>query len=300
MPPRVRDGRRLLNSIHLGFAFMAANAVMGALDAVIGRMASAELHPLQIVFFRNAFSLLLLLAILPRQERTLDANGLWLVHASRAVVKLVAMIAYFAAISALAIASVTAIAFSMPIFVMIGSLLFLHEKLRFHRAIAIAAGLCGMVLVIQPGRMGLGMGEVMALLSALSFACVALLMKFSSDREKPLRIVWFNLLITVPLALALALPVWVWPSPKVWALCIFQGIGGLAAQFAFARAMTYAPASLLISVDFMRLPLAAILALVLFGEQIQPEVMLGGAIIVCGILYAGMKERGPTLRGPPD
>jgi drug/metabolite transporter (DMT)-like permease len=125
---------------------------------------------------------------------------------------------------------------------------------------------------------------------------VALLMKVSSSREPALRIVLFNLLVTVPVAFLLCLPVWSTPSPFSLLLLAIQGAGGLAAQFAFARAMKLADASLLILVDFIRLPLAVFLGLTLFDEPVEIEIFLGGGIILAALLLLLRHEQRVDLR----
>jgi drug/metabolite transporter (DMT)-like permease len=136
------------------------------------------------------------------------------------------------------------------------------------------------------------MGALLALGAAIGLAGVALLMKVSSSREPALRIVLFNLLVTVLVAFLLCLPVWSTPSPFSLLLLAIQGAGGLAAQFAFARAMKLADASLLlILVDFIRLPLAVFLGLTLFNEPVEMEIFLGGGIILAALLLLLRHER---------
>ena len=79
----------------------------------------------------------------------------------------------------------------------------------------------------------------------------------------------------MPVAFLLCLPVWSTPSPFSLLLLSIQGAGGLAAQFAFTRAMKLADASLLILVDFIRLPLAVFLGLTLFNEPVEIEIFPG-------------------------
>lgn len=273
------------------FALMAFNASMAALDTVFVRLVAGEVHALEIAFFRNLFSLVALLFMLKPAERNLDANGLWPIHGARAVLKLAGLIFYFMAITMLPIALVTAVAFTMPLFVTLGSWLILGERLSAHKAAALLAGLLGMLIILQPPGVEFGMGLVFALSSAMALAAVALLMKVTSGQEDPMRIAWYNLLLTVPLALVLALPVWTWPSPIALGLMALQGVGGLFAQISFARAMKLADASLIISVDFIRLPIAAILGLALFHEPVQIWVLLGGTVIFSGVLFSAYRER---------
>jgi drug/metabolite transporter (DMT)-like permease len=288
-----------MNPAIAALVLMGFNATMAALDTVFVRLVAGEVHPLEIAFFRNFFSLVALFFILKPADRTFDANGLWPIHSLRAVIKLAALVAYFMAITMLPIALVTAIAFTMPLFVTLGSMTLLREGVGPHRLLALAAGLAGMIIILQPPGIELGLGVVLALCSAVGLAGVALLMKVSSGREEPLRIVWFNLVVTVPIALVIALPVWVWPSPQALGLMALQGVGGLIAQLSFARAMKLADASLVISVDFIRLPIAAVLGYALFSESIELSVLVGGGIIFAGVVYSayweGRRNRRPKI-----
>lgn len=279
-----------MGAIPAALLLMAFNALMSALDTVFVRLVSGEVHPLEIAFFRNLFSLVTLFLILPRGERTLDGNGLWPLHGLRAVIKLGAMLSYFMAITMLPIALVTAIAFTMPLFVVVGSMLLLSEGVGRHRLVAVGAGLAGMLIILRPPGIDAGFGFALAVVSAIAFAGVALLMKVSSGREAPLRIVWCNLLVTVPVALVITLPVWVWPSPQALALMALQGVGGLFAQLSVARSMKLADASLVIPVDFVRLPIAASLGLMLFGEPLETWVLVGGSVIFAGVIYSARTE----------
>lgn len=285
----------------LAFLLMGFNAMMSAFDTVFVRLVSDEVHPLQIAFFRNFFSLVAIFFILKRGQRNLDANGLWAIHSIRALLKLGALIAYFMAITMLPIALVTAMAFTMPLFVTLGSMVLLREGVGFHRVLAIFAGLIGMLIVLQPPGIEFGIGIVLALASAIGLAGVALLMKVSSNHEDPLRIVWFNLVVTVPIAALMAIPVWVWPSPTALGLMALQGVGGLFAQLSFARAMKLGDASMVISVDFIRLPVAAVLGYFLFSESIELTVLAGGTVIFAGVVYSAFWEgRRAKNKIPPD
>jgi drug/metabolite transporter (DMT)-like permease len=291
--------RTTLSPAILAIVFMGFNAVMAALDTVFVRLVAGEVHALEIAFFRNLFSLAALLLILKPHQRTFDAKGQWPIHSLRAVLKLAALVAYFMAITMLPIALVTAIAFTMPLFVTLGSMLLLREGMRLHRLLALGAGLVGMLVILHPPGIDLGVGVMLALASAVGLAAVALLMKVSSAREEPMRIAWFNLVITVPIALLIALPVWVWPSPIALALMALQGIGGLIAQLSFARAMKLAEASLVITVDFIRLPIAALLGYFLFGESIEAAVLIGGTLIFGAVVYSALREGRRARRDLP-
>lgn len=273
-----------------GALFMAANSLVAAMDGVIVRLIAGEIHPLGIVFFRNLFSLLALYAICPRSRLRSDPGISFWVHALRAVIKLLALFSGFMAVTQMPLASATAIAFTMPLFVMLGSALFLGEQFYAARVAALVLGFAGVVIVLQPGPGTLDTGALWALGGAIGLAAVALLMKVSANREDPLRIAGLNLVITVPVALLIAIPVWTTPTIYALGLMALQGVGGLMAQLAFARAMKLADASLLVVVDFIRLPAALFFGLVLFGEPIRLAVVVGAVVILCAILVLFHRE----------
>jgi drug/metabolite transporter (DMT)-like permease len=156
----------------VGAALMLLTAVVQVVDSIVVRYLAEELHPLEIVFFRNLFSLLALAPLLSRQERSLRANGLWPLHATRAVLKIAALTAAFAAISLLPLSVFTAIAFTTPLFVALGATLFLGEPLRPSRMAAILAGFVGVVVVLRPTEAPVGLGALLALGAAAALAVV--------------------------------------------------------------------------------------------------------------------------------
>lgn len=282
--------RASLPAVFAGALFMCLNSVVAAMDGVIVRIVAGDVHPIGIVFFRNLASLIALYVLVRRSKLTGDGSMYFSVHALRAVIKLLALVAAFVAVTEIPLASATAIAFTMPLFVALGSALFLGERLGAARLVSLLFGFIGVLIVVQPGAGTFHVGAVWALLSAVGLAIVALLMKVSAAREDPLRIAWLNLLVTVPVAFVIALPFWQTPSLVSLFLMTLQGIGGLAAQLSFARAMKLADASLLVVVDFVRLPIALAFGLVLFGEPIRPEVVIGGAAILGAILLLFHRE----------
>ena len=271
-------------------AFMALSALVQVLNSVIVRYLAQDIHPFEILFFRNLFSLLVLAPLMTPADRTLSGKGLWVAHGARAVLKLAAMTSAFFAISLLPLSVFTAIAFTTPLFATLGAILFIREPVRPSRLFALCLGFAGIVVVLRPEQVPIGAGAVLALVGAIGLAAVVLVLKFTSGRESASRIVWLNLLISVPLGIAMSVPVWSTPSPMAFGLMFLQGAGGLAAQLAVTSAMSRADASLLVAIDFIRLPLAVALGYVLFGEPVEYAVLVGGAIILLSLVVLFSRE----------
>lgn len=185
---------------------MLVVAACNATDTAIIRIVARDLHPLEIGFFRNLFSLLLILPWLYRVGPDVFRTTRMGIHLARAALKLAAMVALIYAISIMPLADVTAIAFTTPLFVAIGAVLLLGESMRFRRWGAIALGFAGVLLVLRPGTGVFDPRMLAAVASAIGFAGIALLLKFLAGREPPATIIGLNLIITVPLALPAGAP----------------------------------------------------------------------------------------------
>lgn len=261
-----------------------------AFDAVVIRLVGETIHPFEIGFFRVLFALMLVAPWLVQAGWRQLQTTLLPLHASRAVLKLIAQIAYFYAILIMPLADVAAIGFTKPIFVAIGAALFLGEIMRARRWAAIASGFVGILIILRPTGAVFDPWILSAVLAAAGLAGVNLMMKFLAGREATTRILAWNLMISVPIALVLALPVWTTPSPAVLGLLLLQGGLGALAQFSAARAMRQADASMLTAVEFIRLPLVAILAFVFFGELLDLSTWAGAAVILGATLYLVHRE----------
>ena len=262
-----------------------------AVDTMLIRVVSREIHPFEIAFFRNLFSVA---AVLPFLIRT-GWGGLRTprlpLHIARAALKLFALVCFFFAISQSPMAMVTAIAFSSPLFIALGSMAFLGEPWRRMRLMGLAVGFAGVLIVIRPGLAPMDASIVFAMLSALGLGGVGLLMKYVSVREAPHSVVALNVLLTIPIAAILMIPVWATPSPAMLGLMVVQGLIGGVSQLCVSRAMSMADASIISPIEFLRLPLVVVLAWFLFQEPTDVWTLAGGTIIFAATLATVLNER---------
>jgi drug/metabolite transporter (DMT)-like permease len=280
-----------MNPILRGAILMIIAAISISIDTIIIRIVSAEVHPFEIGFFRNLFSLVVLAPWLVRNGlRGLRSPRIPL-HWARAVLKLAAIICFFYAVKLLPLASVTAIAFTTPLFVALGSMLLLGEPALKRRVLAVFAGFVGVLIVIRPGAAVFTPDVFVALAAAVGLAGVGMMMKYLSVRESPPAIVSLNLLMTAPIALVIMLPVWTVPGPEIFGLLVVQGLLGGLSQLSFSRAMSMADASVLIQLDFLRLPLVVMLAAIFFGEPADVWTLVGGTVIFGATVALVGRER---------
>ena len=241
----------------------------------------------QLVFFRGCMGLIVLLP--------------WLVHSAivhpkiflpkpwnfviyRTFLAVAGIFCWFFALTGIPISDVVAIQFTHPLFVVIGASLILRETVDFRRWCAVFLGFIGMLIIIRPGFLPLILMVWAILLSAFCNAGVQLITKHvAQDVSGPVLILYMNLLMA-PTALYFAYPVWIWPEWYHWGGIFAVGLFGTTAHIFLARGLKIADASLLGTVDFMRLPLAAVFGWVMFNEFSDIWTWFGATIIFFAVL----------------
>jgi len=257
---------------------MVVVALLSAFDSVLVRILTEDLHPFVIVFFRSLFGLLLIAPLIANDRMSLQSRYFFL-HIVRAGLKMLSLVAFFTAIALAALADVTAIAFTTPIFVTVGAWLFLAEKPKPARIAAVLLGFIGAMLILQPGYSSWSSPLLFAVAGALLTAIIQLMLKAMSARDSTDTLVAWNLIASVPLA---AIPlIWFWttPTPQQFALLTLEGAIGVCNMACMTRAMSMAQASYLSPLEFMRLPVVAALGYLFFAE-IPSNATLAGAIVI--------------------
>lgn len=284
-----------------GVLLMVAVACFGAADAVLVRMLSPQVHPFVIGFTRALFGLALVVPWVLARPGILRSEYRFR-HVLRAALKLASLIAFFAAFATAPLADVAAIAFTAPIFVTVGAWLFLSERPRVLRVIAVLAGFAGVLFVLRPGAAaegdGIPPGLLFALLGAFLTAVIQLLLKPMSGRDSTETLVAWNLIVTVPIAALPALMYWTTPTAAEWGLLALQGVLGAVAMGCVTRAMALAEASLIVPVEFLRLPMVALLGFWLFGETVALSTWTGAALIFVATLLILQSARARPVSAP--
>lgn len=287
VPARVSKDRSALIAVGL----MLVATLFGALDSLIVKALSGEVHPFVMGFTRAFFGLLVMVPWILRRPEILRSAYRFR-HALRAGLKLAALISYFVAFGSAPLADVTAIAFTAPIFVTVGAWMFLGELPRALRVAAVILGFLGVLIVVRPLQDGgVSSGLLFALLGALLTAIIQLILKPMSGRDSTQTLVAWNLILTVPIAAVPALFVWQTPSATAFALLALQGVMGAVAMTCVTRAFALAEASLIVPIDFLRLPIVAGLAFMAFGQTVPLTTWIGGAIIFGSTLMTARSAR---------
>lgn len=278
---------------------MFASACLFGCMAVVIRLASAQLHPFEIAFFRNLFGLVFALPLLLRHGPGLLRTSKLPLYFFRSTIGIVSMLCGFWAIVNLPLAQAVSLSYSTPLFVTIGAVLVLGEVVRARRWTAVALGFVGVILILQPGA-GFSPGVLVALLAAALSAAVAISIKFLSRTEKPDAIVLYTTLLWVPLSLLPAL--WVWENPQgiTWLWIVLAGFFGTAGHMCWARALKLGDASMLTPISFLQVPIVASAGYLLFDERLDAWIGVGAAVIFSANVYIAHREAQLARRAVTD
>jgi drug/metabolite transporter (DMT)-like permease len=273
--------------------WMAGTLLSFSAMAVAVRELLANYGTFQILFLRALVGLVIVIAVLPKcGARALRTRRLR-VHVVRNVLHFGGQLAWVYAISVLTLATVFAIEFTMPVWTAVLATLLLGERMNRGRAVMLACGLAGILIILRPGLEVVQPGAMVMLLGSLFYASTMIATKQLSGSDTPLALLFYMSLLQLPLALLPALPSWVTPAPKdlPWILCL--GIAGFTAHYCMTRAYRLADVTLVVPLDFLRLPLIAVVGMLFYSEPLQPAVLLGAAVMCCGIYYSVRRESRP-------
>ncbi len=262
--------------------------------AIAGRELSAELNTFQILFFRSLIGLLIVAAVLSHAGWKQILTRVWKVHIVRNVAHYVGQFGWFFAISVIPLAQVFAIEFTIPIWTAVIAPFLLGERLTTMRGLVIAIGFAGILIILRPGMVPFEIGAAWALIAAIGYALSHTLTKKITRTDTPLAVIFYMTVIQLPMGAIPSLLDWTTPSMAMVPWLIVVGATALSAHYCMARAFAHADAMVVVPMDFLRLPLVAMLGLVLYGEPLDPWVLAGAAVIFGAIFLNIMSERKKT------
>ena len=254
------------------------------------RILSDSMSTFEIVFWRMAVSMAILLPWFAWKGMHLLRTHRPGMHALRAIVNFSGMILWFYAISIVPLGKAVAIHFTLPLFLLLFAVIFLGERIGPRRIAATAVGFAGAMIVMRPGAVEIGWPELMILASAALYGGTVVFLKFMVKTETPLALTFYtNAFISV---FCLPPAIWFWVGPTVDDIVpiLLLGVMGTFAPFLYTTALGMADASLIGPTDFLRLPISAAFAFVLFGEVPVIWVWVGGGVIFFSTWYITARE----------
>lgn len=261
--------------------------------AVAGRELAAVISVFEIMFFRNLICLAIIVVLVWRAGHHLFATGRPVLHGFRNTMHFAAQAGWYFGLIHLPLSEVFAIEFTAPIWTAILAALFLSERLNKVRIAGTLLGFVGVLIVLRPGIAVVDPAALVVLGSAMGFGLMFVITRYMASSEAPLTILFYMNLVQLPLSFLLMLPDWVAPPQALWPWILLTGLGGLASHYCFARAFALGDAAKVAPVDFVRLPVAALVGYLLYQEPTSLFIWLGAAVIIVGNIMNLRGDRPP-------
>jgi len=276
---------------------MLAAQLSTALQNVAIRLAADDgVHPFEIAWVRGIIGFALVAAWILWRERAVPRPRAIGKLAFAGLAHVAAMMSFFYGVAVIPLNESTALSFAAPLFATIGAAVFLGETVRARRWIAVTIGFAGVLIVLRPGMVPIGLGVALVLFSTVAFAAVTLLFRKLSGTDRPTTIVFYQSLFFSVATFAPAAPVLTVPTAFGFVMMTLVAVLGTFGMVAYTRAFALAEASAILPIEFARLPFIAIVAYLVFAEQPDAFVWLGAAVIFGSTLYIAHREAASARR----
>ncbi len=269
------------NNLKAALWMLGAIASFSAM-AVAGRAVSHALDTFEIMTYRSLVGIVVLWVILTLngQWRQVTRRSLG-THVIRNAAHFTGQNLWFYAVTAIPLAQVFALEFTSPIWVVLLSPLILGEPLTRLRLMSVLAGFMGILIVARPSPDTISPGLIAAASSAVFFALSVMYTRLLTRTETVLCIMfWLTLMQAV---FGIIFSAWdgdmVAPSAQTLPWLVLIGFAGLLAHYCLTSALAIAPATVVVPIDFVRLPTIAIVGMLLYGEALDAWVFVGAAVI---------------------
>lgn len=207
-------------------------------------------------------------------------------HLLRNTLHYASQFAWAKSLTLLPLATAFALEFTAPAWTGVLAALFLGERLTVNRIGAIALGFLGVVVILRPGLEAFRPAALLMLAAAIGFALNSVITKkLTADVSTFAILFWMNV-IQLPLFLIGGDPLFFNKLSTAHLLPVLGiGVAGLASHFCLTNALRFADATLVIPMDFIRIPLIAVIAWMVYGEPIEIFVFLGAGLIILGVAW---------------
>ena len=252
------------------------------------RTLADKLSAFEMMSVRSAGGLIILFLLAVARPELLEglrAHRLAL-QGARNVVHFVSQICWTVAIMVLPFATVFALEFTTPAWVALLAILFLGERMTLPRAAALALCSLGVLVILRPGMDSFQPAALLVVFGALLFAITATITKKLVETETTFCIMFWMNLMQFPLNLAGSDPTFIFRIDTSMILPLTGvAVAGLSIHYCLTNAFRHGDAMIVIPMDFLRVPLIALIGWMLYGEHLDAFVFTGAVLIIAGVLW---------------
>jgi drug/metabolite transporter (DMT)-like permease len=246
---------------------------------VAGRELTEAMSVFQIMMLRSLVAVAILTPIVMLNGGLSGRLTQWPLHVARNVIHYAGQYLWFTALMLIPLAEVIAIEFTMPLWIAILAVAFLGERMYGFKVAALIIGFAGVLMIVKPGHL-LGWGHPVALGAALLFAGSVTLTKFITRRDSALTVIFLMFAMQSVIGAVPAWLTWTTPLPDQYIWIAIVALAGTGSHYCLSKAISLADATVVMPMDFLRLPLTALLGYMIYSEAIDIWSVIGGLMIL--------------------
>jgi len=267
------------------FVWMFGSLFSFCVMAVAARELSGQINTAETLFFRSVIGVVLISTLIFRKrDLSLFRTKRIKLHLTRDLCHFVGQYGWFLGIGLLPLAQVFALEFTTPLWTLIIASIFLKEAPTFRKVAAILLGFAGVYLILDPGREIIDSASLIVIVAAIFFSLTFVCSKALTTTEHPLTVLFYMCLIQAPIGLILGLKTFTAPDLVQCGWLLLVGITSLTGHFCISNAMARAEASIVVTLDFLRLPLITAVGVIGYHETFKPMLVAGAGLMLVGNL----------------
>ena len=274
---------------HLGAVYMIMSVLFFSFMDILIKITD-EYAVGEVMFFRAVFGLIPIFFLIPKnRRRDFYKRKHVALHFYRSFFGAIAMAAIFVGLRNLQLAEVTSLAFSGPIWVVIFSMIFLSEKIRAKRWVAVGLGFIGVLIISKPGFDNLNYYYIFPIIFCIGFAGVSILIRKLTLAGESVWLIAFYFSVASGLGGLATFPLgdWIMPTKYDLVLLILVGLLGGIANLTLTQSYKLAEVTLTTPLKYLSLVFAVIYGFYFFNEVPSINTLLGAGLIVIssGIIF---------------
>ena len=220
-------------------------------------------------------------------------------HLARNTTHFLGQYCWSLAVTLLPFATVFSLEFTMPAWVAVLAALFLHERMTKSRLGTIVLGFLGVLVIVRPGLASFQPQALLVLFAAFTYAISLIITKNSTNRVSTIAIIFWMNVIQLPLAFSWPAVVAATGGPSLFVFrlgtdlilpTLVLSIVGLTSHYCLTQAFRSGDATVVVPLDFLRIPLIALVGWMFYGEALDGFVFAGAGLIICGVLWNLLAE----------
>ena len=285
----------------VGILLMLGFCILAPLGDAVAKLLGPSIPVGQLLLVRFATQALILMPLVWLTGRTwrMTARLLWLT-CLRTVLHIIGIGAMYSALQYLPLADAIAIAFVMPFLTLLLGKFILHEEVGRRRLLACTVGFIGTLMVVQPSFEQVGWPALLPLVVAVTFAFFMLVTRHIAKETDPIGLQAVSGVVAVCLmgpilwmtqSGEIASLTLIAPTAPEWSMLITVGVLGSCAHLLMTWSLRYAPSTTLAPMQYLEIPIATIIGLIIFGDLPNGLAMAGICITIAAGVYIALRER---------